>query len=146
MPTRESEVVVGRRYLDRGFVDSALKLFVRNADLVSPGDWTALAQNLMERLRIPDVVRVCELGGVPLPRERMLEMADARLKRKDVDTAMRLYELADADRERWARMVDVLAALPNRERQAVEVAARHLPAAAEAEPEIAPRRRITAVK
>jgi hypothetical protein len=144
MPTRESEVVVGRRYLERGFVDSALKLFVRNADLVSPADWTALAETLMGRLRIPDVVRVCELGGIPLPRDRMLELADARLRRKDVDTVIRLYELSDADRERWARLVDVLSALPNRERQAVEVAARHLPPVPEFDG--APRRHMKAVK
>jgi hypothetical protein len=59
----------------------------------------------MERSRIPDVVRVCEVGGVPLPRERMLGIADEHLRRKDVDTAIRLYELAGADRERWAHLV-----------------------------------------
>jgi hypothetical protein len=85
MPASESEVLVGRRYLERGFLDAAMRLFVRNAELVTPADWTRLADRLLERNRIPDVVRVCELGEVPLPRERMLATGDACLKRKDVD-------------------------------------------------------------
>ena len=32
MPASESEVLVGRRYLERGFLDAAMKLFVRNAE------------------------------------------------------------------------------------------------------------------
>ena len=126
MPASESEVLVGRRYLERSFLDAAMRLFVRNAELVTAADWTQLAERLLERHRIPDAVRVCELGGVPLPRERMLAAADACLKRKDVDGAMRLYELAGADRERWTKLVDVLTALPDRERQAVEIVDRHL--------------------
>ena len=39
---------------------------------------------------------------------------------------MRLYELANADRDRWMRMLDVLTSLPDRERLAVEVVERHL--------------------
>lgn len=128
MPASESEVLVGRRYLERGFLDAAMRLFVRNAELVTSADWTRLADRLLERNRIPDVVRVCELGAVPLPRERMLATGDGCLRRKDVDGAIRLYELADADRERWTRLVDVLTALPDRERQAVEVVERHLSA------------------
>ena len=126
MPASESEVLVGRRYLERGFLDAAMRLFVRNAELVTAADWAGLAERLLERNRIPDAVRVCELGGVPLPRERMLVAADASLRRKDVDGAMRLYELAGADRERWAKVVDVLTALPDRERQAIEIVDRHL--------------------
>ena len=126
MPASESEVLVGRRYLERGFLDAAMRLFVRNAELVTAADWTRLADRLLERNRIPDVVRVCELGAVPLPRERLLIVADGQLKRKDIEGAMRLYELAGADRERWARMVDVLTALPDRERQAIEIVERHL--------------------
>jgi hypothetical protein len=126
MPTKSSEVLVGRRYLERGFLDAAMKLFVRNAPVVDPGDWTRLSERLMERSRIPDVVRVCEVGGVPLPRERMLGLADDSLRRKDVDTTIRLYELAGADRERWANLVDVLTGLPDRERLAIEVTERHL--------------------
>jgi hypothetical protein len=126
MSTKSSEVLVGRRYLERGFLDAAMKLFVRNAPVVEPDDWTRLAERLMERNRIPDVVRVCEVGGVPLPRERMLGIADDHLRRKDVDTAIRLYELAGADRDRWVRLVDVLTGLPDRERLAIEVTERHL--------------------
>ena len=126
MPTKSSEVLVGRRYLERGFLDAAMKLFVRNAPAVEPDDWTRLAERLMERNRVPDVVSVCELGGVPLPREQMLVRGDESLRRKDVDTAIRLYELAGADRDRWARLIDVLTGLPDRERQAIEVTARHL--------------------
>jgi hypothetical protein len=126
MPASASEVLVGRRYLERGFLDSAMKLFVRHAELVHPEDWTRLAQRLMERHRVQDVVRVCELGEVPLPRDEMLAMGDACLHRKDVDGALRLYELAGADEERWSHVVDVLTALPDRARQAIEVAERHL--------------------
>ena len=126
MPTKSSEVLVGRRYLERGFLDAAMKLFVRNADAVDATDWTRLAERLMERSRIPDVVRVCEVGGVPLPRERMLGLADEHLRRKDVDTTIRLYELGGADRDRWAHLVDVLTGLPDRERLAIEVTDRHL--------------------
>jgi hypothetical protein len=126
MPASASEVLVGQRYLARGFLDAAMKLFIRNAEIVAPADWSRLAEGLMERNRVQDVVRVCELGAVPLPRERMLAMADAALKRKDVDGAIRLYELAAAGRDRWALVVDVLTSLPDRARQAVEVVERHL--------------------
>lgn len=148
MPASESEVIVGRRYLERGFLDAAMRLYVRNAELVTSADWTRLADRLLERNRVPDVVRICELGSVPLPRERMLASGDACLKRKNVDGAMRLYELAGADRDRWTRLVDVLTMLPDRVRQAVEIAERHLSAAAPApEPEEAKApRHIKAVK
>jgi len=126
MPTKSSEVMVGRRYLERGFLDAAMKLFIRNAPIVEPEDWTRLAERLMERSRIPDVVSVCETGSVPLPREQMLGRGDEHLRRRDVDTAIRLYELAGADRERWAHLVDVLASLPDRERLAIEMTERHL--------------------
>lgn len=146
MPASESEVLVGRRYLERGFLDAAMKLFVRNAELVSTDDWTRLAERLLERNRVAEVVRICELGSVPLPRERMLATGDGCLKRKDVDGAMRLYELARADRERWARMVDALTAFPGRARQAVEIVERHLtPPPPPAEEPKAPRH-IKAVK
>src|SRR5256885_10065246 len=134
MPASESEVLVGRRYLERSFLDAAMRLFVRNAELVTAADWTQLAERLLERHRIPDAVRVCELGGVPLPRERMLAAADACLKRKDVDRTMRLYELAGAHRQPWTKLVDLLTALPDRERQAVEIADRHLGGEAQPEP------------
>ena len=60
MPASESEVLVGRRYLERGFLDAAMKLFVRNAELVPASDWSRLAERLLGRNRIADVVRVCE--------------------------------------------------------------------------------------
>ena len=126
MPASASEVLVGQRYLERGFLDAALKLFIRNAEIVEPADWSRLAERLMERHRVQDVVRVCELGSVPLPRDRMLAMADAALKRKDVEGAIHLYELAAAGRDRWALVVDALTALPDHARLAVEVAERHL--------------------
>lgn len=126
MPASESEVLVGRRYLERGFLDAAMRLFVRNAALVEPADWTSLSERLMERNRVADVVRVCEMGSVPLPRERLLALGDGHLRRKDVDEAIRYYELGDADRERWARVIDVLTGLPDRELQAVGLAERHL--------------------
>jgi tetratricopeptide (TPR) repeat protein len=126
MPTSESQVHVGRRYLERGFLDAALKLFARNAEFVRGEDWSGLAERLMDRNRVQDVVRVCELGAVPLPREHLLARGDALMLRKDVDRAMRFYELADADQERWTRLVDTMTALPGRERQVVEVAARRL--------------------
>ena len=139
MPASDSEVLVGRHYLERGFLDAAMSLFVKNTALVTTEDWIRLADRLLERNRIPDVVRVCELGGVPLPRERMLQSGDLALRRRDVDSAMRIYELADADRERWARMVDVMTAIPNRARQAVEVVERHLAPEPPAEETRAPR-------
>ena len=134
MPASESEVLVARRYLERGFLDAAMRLLVRNAELVVAADWSRLAERLLERNRIPDAVRVCELGGVPLPRERLLVAADAALKRKDIDGALRLYELVGADRERWTRLVDVMTGLPDRARQAVEIAERHLTADADSDP------------
>ena len=148
MPASEAEILVGRRYLDRGFLDAAMKIFLRNAELVSAEDWRALSDRLMERNRIADVVRVCEMGGVPLPRERMLALADMHLRRKDLDAAIRLYELADADREHWARVVDLLTAVPERQRLALELAERHLCPDDDAEPPLsaAPGRQMTAVR
>src|SRR2546427_13110221 len=101
MPASESEVLVGRRYLERGFLDAPMKLFWRNAELVTASDWTSLADRLMERNRINDAVRVCKLGAVPLPRDRFHSLCDAALKPKDIDGAMRVYGVADADRDRW---------------------------------------------
>ena len=155
MPASDSEVLVGRRYLERGFLDAAMRLFVRNAELVTQADCTHLAERLLERNRVPDAVRVCELGSVPLPRERLLVVADGFLKRKDIDAAVRLYELVGADRERWTRLVDVLTSLPDRARQAVEIVGRHLGPEPTPEPPVEepkpnrdpkPQRQIKAVK
>ena len=126
MPASQTDVLVGRRYLERGFLDAAMKLFIRNAPLVTATDWTTLAERLLERQRMCDVVRVCELGDVPLPRERMLALGDGHLRRKDFDGAIRVYEMAGADQERWSRMVDLLTAMPDRERQALGIAERYL--------------------
>jgi hypothetical protein len=126
MPGSKSEVLVGRRYLERGFVDAALKLLKRNAEHVTREDWSRLAECLMDRNRVNDVVSICELGGVPLPRQRLLELGDVQLRRRAVDEAIRLYELAAADQERWLRTLDVLTGLPDRQRQAVAIVERHL--------------------
>jgi len=144
MPASESEVVVGRRYLERGFLDASIKLFARNAEIVQPTDWNRLAERLLERNRIADVVRICELGNVPLPRDRLLAAGDASLRRKDFDAALRLYELCNADRDRWAGLLDALTSLPDRERQAIEVVERHL--TPEPKPEETAPRHIKAVK
>ena len=126
MPASKSEVLVGRRYLERGFLDMAMKLFVRNVTEVTVEDWSVLVDRLMERNRVTDVVTVCGLASIPLPGERMLELGDRALRRRDIDAALRFYELGRADRERWGMMLDVLTTYPDRERQAVEVVARHL--------------------
>ena len=126
MPASRSEVLVGRRYLERGFLDAAMKLFVRNAADVDAEDWAILVDRLMERNRVADVVTVCGLASIPLPRERMLDLGDRALRRRDVDSTLRFYELGKADRDRWGRLLDALTMLPDRARQAVEVMARHL--------------------
>lgn len=126
MPDGKSEVLVGRRYLERGFLDAAVKLLVRNAEHVTRNDWVLLAERLMDRRRVTDVVTVCELGAIPLPRQRLLELGDASLQRRAVDAAIRLYELAGADRDRWLRTLDVLTGLPERQRQAIAMVERHL--------------------
>lgn len=131
MPVNRSEVLVGRRYLDRGFVDAAKRLFLRNRDEVDVGDWGRLADRLLEQNRVTEVVEVCQIGGVPVPQARILELADRQLRRRDMDGAIRLYELAEADEERWLEVLDVLTAVPDRHRQAVAIVERHLDGAAE---------------
>jgi len=131
MPVSKSEVLVGRRYLERGFLDAGLKLLVRNAEYVAREDWVFLAERLMERNRVSDVVSICELGSIPLPRQHLLELGDAHLRRRSVDSAIRLYELAEADQDRWLRTLDVLTGLPDRQRQAIAIVERHLGDSAE---------------
>lgn len=121
-----SELVVARRYLGHGFVDAALRLFARRAPHVRREDWTALVDGLLERGRVSDAVAVCQLAGIPVPREELLTLGDRQLRLKDVDGATHSYELADADSARWAALLDVLTRLPGRELSAVEVAQRHL--------------------
>lgn len=126
MASKQADVLVGRRYLARGYVDQALELFTRNADVVPSADWTLLRDKLLDRGRIQDMVRVCELGHVPIPSEQLIVRGDKALKTKDIDLAIDLYELATADRGRWEQVVDVLIEMPDRKRQAVGIADRYL--------------------
>jgi hypothetical protein len=121
-----SEVVVARRYLQHGFLDTAMRIFARQAGQVAADDWNSLVQRLLERGRIADAVSVCQTGGVPLPRQELLATGDRQLDKKDVDGAMHYYELAEADPVRWSKLVDVLTRLPGRELHAVEVSGRYL--------------------
>ena len=123
-----SEVMVARRYLEHGFIDAARRIFERNGDtgLVLPDDWSNLVDRLLERGRIPDAVQACQTGNVPLPRERLLDLGDRQLLRRDVQGAIRYYELADANQERWVGLVDMMTRLPGCELHATEVAQRHL--------------------
>ena len=140
MASREADILVGRRYLAKGYLDQALEFFARNADLVLPQDWTTLRDKLLERGRIQDMVRICELGHVPLPSDQLLARGDKALVTKDIDLVINLYELAGADRPRWEKVVDVLVEMPERKRQAVAIADRYLvdPAAAPATARPAP--------
>src|SRR5262249_37897240 len=108
MAAIDSEVLFGRHYFERGYIDAVMFLFVMNAVMLGTADGSRIADRLLDRNRIPDVVRVCEPGAVPLPRERMLQSGDLAIRRRDVDGAMRIYELAGADRDRWSRLVDVM--------------------------------------
>lgn len=126
MPSKQADVLVGRRYLTRGYLDQALELFTRNADVVAAADWSLLRDKLLDRGRIQDMVRVCQLGSVPIPSEQLIARGDKALKTKDVDLAIDLYELAKADRGRWEKIVDVLVEMPDRKRQAVAIADRYL--------------------
>ena len=126
MHAGHSTVFIGRRYLERGFLDVAMRLFVRNAALVEKRDWALLVERLMDRHRIVDAVRACEIGGVPVPRVQLLALGDGSLRRKDFEAAIRFYELGDADRKRWARVVDLLSARPDQERRAIALAERYL--------------------
>jgi hypothetical protein len=126
MPSKQADVLVGRRYLTRGYLDQALELFTRNADIVAPADWSLLRDKLLDRGRIQDMVRVCELGHVPIPSEQLIVRGDKALKTKDIDLAIDLFELAVADGGRWEKVVDVLIEMPDRKRQAVGIADRYL--------------------
>jgi len=122
----ESELLVGRRYLEHGFVDAGMSILVRHSAYVGADDWQLLIERLMERHRIADVVSICALSGASLPRERLLAIGDKHLHRRDADGAIHFYEMGEADRERWSRVVDVLAMRPDRKLRAVSIAARYL--------------------
>ena len=134
----QSRVMVGRRYVEHGFLDAAIRLFVQNAALVEKQDWMRLVGRLMERNRITDAVHLCEVGGVPLPSEHLLALGDRALKRRDVDDAIHFYELGDACRERWAQLVDALTASPDQELRAIEITARYLVDAPETDAPVEP--------
>ena len=126
MPSKQADVLVGRRYLAKGWLDQALELFTRNADIVAADDWGDLRDKLLERGRIQDMVRVCQLGHVPIPSEKLITRAEKALVSKDIDVVIDLYELAGVGRERWERVVDILVDMPDRKRQAVQIADRYL--------------------
>lgn len=126
---------MARRYLDHGFLDAAMRIFGRNVAIVAADDWNLLVERLLERGRVADAVHACQTGGVPLPRQTLLALGDRHLRRKDVESAIHFFELAEADPERWSALVDVLARLPGRELTAMEVAQRYLvPAGTSAAP------------
>src|SRR5262249_20750129 len=85
--TTASQLLIARRYLDRGFTDTAMEIFVRTSSETPASDWECLAEALFKRQCVAAVVRVCEIGGIPLPRERMLALGDARLHGRDLDGA-----------------------------------------------------------
>lgn len=122
----QSRVLVGRRYIEHGFLDAAMRLFAQNPAVVEPQDWMDLADKMLERDRIADAVRVCEVGGVPLPRERLLALGDQCLKRRDTDRAIQFYQTGTADQDRWNRVMDVLTSSPDQELRAIELAERYL--------------------
>ena len=122
----ESELLVARRYLEHGFIDAGMTILIRHAAHVAQDDWQLLIERLMERHRIADVVSICTLSGASLPRERLLAIGDRHLHRRDADGAIHFYEMGEADRERWSRVVDVLAMRPDRKLRAVSIAARYL--------------------
>ena len=126
MTASNPQVLIGRRYLERGFLDAALNLFARNPSGVEKDDWSRLAERLMDRQRIADAVRVCGLGEVEVPRERLLALGDRSLRRRDFDGAIRFYEFGTADRERWTEVVTLLTGRPDRAQRAVELAGRYL--------------------
>jgi hypothetical protein len=126
-----SELYVARRYLQHGFVDIAMRLLLRNATQARRHDWKRLVRHLMAQGRIEDAVGICERSNEPLARAELLALGDHRLRLRDVDGAMRWFEVAGADSDRWSRLVDVLTALPGRELQALAVAKRYLTVAAE---------------
>lgn len=134
MPSKEADVMVGRRCLAKGYVDQACASFSRNAETVETDDWERLRDALLDRGRMHDMVRVCALGAVAVPREEVLARADRALMVKDIDLVLDLYELGGADRERWEKAVDVLIDMPDRRRQAVTIADRHLVERADPQP------------
>jgi hypothetical protein len=126
MTHADAEVFLARRYLAKGFLDDALRILMQHADAVPIEDWTTLRDGLLERGRIADVVTVCRVGKIPIPREELLQLGDQYLARADIDRAIDLYELIEADQARWEQVVDRLIEMPDRFQQARSIATRHL--------------------
>jgi hypothetical protein len=53
-----TEIAVARRLMEYGFLDAAIRLFVRHVVHVTPGDWERLDDRLMERRRQLGPLRV----------------------------------------------------------------------------------------
>lgn len=135
MKHADAEIFLGRRYLAKGFLDDALRAFMQHAQTVPAEDWIALRDRLIDRGRIADAVNVCHTGNVPVPREELLSIGDQYLARADIDRAIDIYNLIEADAERWERVVDRLIELPDRQHQARSITAKYLGGSTSAEPE-----------
>jgi hypothetical protein len=131
-----SEVVVARRYLANGFIDTAMRIFERNVPHVPASDWALLVSRLMDGGRVADAVHVCLTAELPLPRQELLALGDGHLRRRNVDAAIRCYVLGDADLQRWADLVDVLTRFPGGELRATTLANRYLVARERSAPEL----------
>ena len=123
---RAARVVIARGMLAHGFLDRPLRLFLENAAHVRAEDWSLLSERLIADGRLDDAVYVCRRGGIELPRAELLARGDQELRRRDIDGAIHHYELAEASRERWEALLDVLIGLPGRELTARMVARKHL--------------------
>ena len=77
-----TEVAVARRYLEHGFLDTALRLFRRNRARVRACDWRDLADRLMERGQVVDAMSAYRAADVPLPRAQLLALG-RELRRKE---------------------------------------------------------------
>jgi len=126
MTRDDAEIFLARRYLAKGFLDDAFRLFMGHPAEFSPDDWAALRDRLLERGRVTDAVTVCRVADVPLPREEILSLGDQYLARADIDRAIDLYEMGEADPTRWEKVVDRLIELPDRLPQARTIAEKHL--------------------
>ena len=122
----EAEAFLGRRYLAKGFLDDALRMFLQHPANFTAADWTNLRDGLLARGRIADVIDVCKVSGIPIPRDELLSLGDEHLRRADVERAISFYEMAEADQVRWERVVDQLIERPDRHQQARSIAVRHL--------------------
>lgn len=135
MTSADAEVFLGRRYLAKGFLDDALRMFMQHAPKVPADDWLALRDRLLDRGRIADAVNVCRAGNISVPREDILAVGDEYLARADIDRAIDIYGMIDADSARWERVVDRLIELPDRQHQARSITLKYLSGTVAREPE-----------